>query len=257
MTITTPPHAARGPERAYWHDGSVATRVLVLEDDDGLRTSLRLMLEQDGYEVLEAERTEVGLAHLREGPIDVMLVDLVLGGIDGFTFIRRARLETIAPIIVISARDKTTDVVHALEAGADDYVKKPFDVDEVQARLRAALRRPSIADGRHVRAEEAVVLDSANGPLVFDPGAAQLRRAGEIIHLTHTEFQLLVALSENAGRVLSRSQLLEQAWTSGHFGDERIVDVHIRRLRTKVEIDPSTPKLVQTIRGLGYRLDLR
>jgi len=235
----------------------VATRVLVLEDDDGLRTSLRLVLEQEGYEVLEAERTEVGLSHLRSGPIDVMLVDLVLGGIDGFTFIRRARRETIAPIIVISARDKTTDVVHALEAGADDYVKKPFDVDEVQARLRAALRRPTIAGGRHALRQNAIVLDAAHGPLVFDSEAAQLRRGDEIIHLTHTEYQLLVALSENAGRVLSRSQLLEQAWTDGHFGDERIVDVHIRRLRTKVEVDASAPELVQTIRGLGYRLDLR
>lgn len=236
---------------------SVATRVLVLEDDDGLRTSLRLMLEQDGYDVFEADRAEVGLAQLRETPIDVMLVDLLLGGIDGFTFIRRARRRTTAPIIVISARDKTTDIVHALEAGADDYVKKPFDVDEVQARLRAALRRPSIAGDRHARPQLATVLDSANGPLVFDPSAAQLRRADEVIHLTHTEYQLLVALSENAGRVLSRSQLLEHAWTGGHFGDERIVDVHIRRLRTKVEIDPGAPELVQTIRGLGYRLDLR
>ncbi len=235
----------------------VATRVLVLEDDDGLRTSLRLMLEQDGYDVLEAERTEVGLAHLAETPVDVMLVDLVLGGIDGFTFIRRARRQTIAPIIVISARDKTTDVVHALEAGADDYVKKPFDVDEVQARLRAALRRPGIAGGGQAPVQRTLVIDAANGPLLLDPAAAQLRRADEIIHLTHTEYRLLVALAENAGRVLSRSQLLEQAWTGGHFGDERIVDVHIRRLRTKIESDPSTPELVQTIRGLGYRLDVR
>jgi len=257
MTITPGSRTRRGPVSTDWHHETVATRVLVLEDDDGLRTSLRLMLEQDGYDVVEADRTEVGLARLADAPVDVMLVDLVLGGIDGFTFIRRARQQTIAPIIVISARDKTTDVVHALEAGADDYVKKPFDVDEVQARLRAALRRPTIAGGRHSSALPATVLDSANGPLVFDASAAQLRRADEIVHLTHTEYRLLVALAENAGRVLSRSQLLEQAWTEGHFGDERIVDVHIRRLRTKVEVDPSAPELVQTIRGLGYRLDLR
>ncbi|HEX7739206.1 MAG TPA: response regulator transcription factor [Marmoricola sp.] len=232
-------------------------RVLVLEDDDGLRTSMRLVLEQEGYGVLEADHTEAGLALVREHRVDVMLVDLMLGGIDGFTFIRRARRTSTAPIIVISARDTTVDVVHALEAGADDYVKKPFDVDEVRARVRAALRRPSIATGRHTRAARPVVIDSANGPLVFDVAAAQLRRADQIVHLTHTEYRLLVALCGQAGRVLSRSQLLEQAWVDGHYGDERIVDVHIRRLRTKLEIDPSRPELVQTIRGLGYRLDLR
>ncbi len=236
--------------------GQVTTRVLILEDDDGLRTSLRLMLEQDGYEVVEAERTEVGLARLAQAPVDVMLVDLMLGGIDGFTFIRRARRESTAPIIVISARDRTADVVQALESGADDYVKKPFDVEEVQARLRAALRRPRIADTESAGSRDVQVLDSVHGPLVFDELAAQLRRGETIVHLTHTEFRLLVALCQNAGQVLGRSQLLEQVWTDGHFGDERIVDVHIRRLRTKVEIDPSTPRLVQTIRGLGYRLDL-
>lgn len=231
--------------------------VLVLEDDDGLRTSLRLMLEQEGYDVAEAARADEGLAQLRQRHVDVMLVDLMLGGIDGFTFIRRARQETAAPIIVISARDKSTDVVQALRAGADDYVKKPFDVDELQARLSAALRRPRIAAGRHAQPARAMVIDSVNGPLVFDASAAQLRRDGERIHITHTEFRLLAALCENAGRVLSRDQLLEQAWPDGHFGDARIVDVHIRRLRTKVEVDPGAPELVLTVRGLGYRLDPR
>ncbi|WP_249666283.1 response regulator transcription factor [Nocardioides faecalis] len=232
------------------------TRVLVLEDDDHLRTSLRLMLEQDGKEVVEAERAETALQAVLAGPVDVMLVDLMLGGVDGFTFIRQARQHTTAPIIVISARDSTTDVVLALEAGADDYVRKPFDVEEVQARLAAALRRPTIAE--HGSAgTSGKVLDSTHGPLVFDQDAASLTRGGEEIHLTHTEYQLLVALSAHAGQVLSRSTLLAHAWSDGHYGDERVVDVHVRRLRTKIEADPGRPQLLSTVRGLGYRLNVR
>ncbi|WP_343076444.1 response regulator transcription factor [Jiangella mangrovi] len=229
--------------------------MLVLEDDYGLRTSLRLVLEQDGYTVVEAAEAVTALALVRSERVDVMLVDLMLGGLDGFTFIRGARPETTAPIIVISARDGARDVVMALEAGADDYVRKPFDVAEVQARLRAALRRPDIAADGSPDVGAAVVLDSGHGPLVFDPAAATLRRGDEDVHLTHTEFKLLHALTENSGRMMSRGSLLARVWTDGHFGDERIVDVHIRRLRTKIEQDPGAPAIVLTIRGLGYRLD--
>ncbi|WP_203416502.1 response regulator transcription factor [Jiangella ureilytica] len=235
----------------------VSRRVLVLEDDYGLRTSLRLVLEQDGYTVAEAADAVTALALVRSEHVDVMLVDLMLGGLDGYTFIRSARPETTAPIIVISARDGSRDVVTALEAGADDYVRKPFDVAEVQARLRAALRRPDIAAHGASDPGTAVVLDSRHGPLVFDPVAATLKRGEEEVHLTHTEFKLLHALTENAGKVMGRGSLLSRVWTDGHFGDDRIVDVHIRRLRTKIEQDPGAPAIVLTIRGLGYRLDLR
>ncbi|SDU76687.1 DNA-binding response regulator, OmpR family, contains REC and winged-helix (wHTH) domain [Jiangella alkaliphila] len=227
----------------------------MLEEDYGLRTSLRLVLEQDGYTVVEAADAMTALALVRAEHVDVMLVDLMLGGLDGFTFIRSARPDATAPIIVISARDAARDVVTALEAGADDYIRKPFDVAEVQARLRAALRRPAIAAHEAPDAGSAVVLDSRYGPLVFDPVAATLRRGEEEVHLTYTEFKLLHTLTENAGKVMARGSLLSQVWTDGHFGDERIVDVHIRRLRTKIEQDPGAPALVLTIRGLGYRLD--
>lgn len=242
----------------------MATRVLVLEDDVGLRTSLRLVLEDDGYEVVEAGDAEAALALVESGEPHIMLVDLMLGGVDGFTFIRRARPRTEAPIVVMSARDGVEDIVAALEAGADDYVSKPFDVAEVQARLRALLRRPTMVSAADTGSAEpgdtsgeVWVLDSVDGPLVFDRAAAHLSRGEREIHLTMTEYKLLSVLSENLGRVLSRNTLLEHVWDRGFFGDERIVDVHVRRLRKKLEVDPGEPRTLVTVRGLGYRLDAR
>jgi DNA-binding response OmpR family regulator len=231
-------------------------RLLMLEDDVGLRTSLRMMLEDDGYDVVEAGDAEQALEMVNREPVELMLVDLMLGGMDGFSFIRRVRPHTEAPIVVVSARDGVEDIVAALESGADDYVTKPFVVDEVKARLRALLRRPALGNPAEREKGEVHVLD-ADGPLVFDRAAALLTRAEAEIHLTNTEFRLLSVLADNAGRVLSRSSLLEHVWDRGFFGDERIVDVHVRRLRKKLERDPSSPTTLVTVRGLGYRLDAR
>ena len=242
----------------------ITKRVLLLEDDLGLRTSLRLVLEDDGYDVAEAADAESALSIVEESRVDVMLVDLMLGGVDGFTFIRRARPVSQAPIVVVSARDGVEDIVAALEAGADDYVTKPFDVSEVQARLRAMLRRPVLVSPAAAgdtadagAAAEVVVLDTVEGPLVFDRAGAHLRRGDREIHLTMTEYKLLTVLSDNVGRVLTRTALLDHVWDRGFFGDERIVDVHVRRLRKKLEIDPGEPRTLVTVRGLGYRLDAR
>jgi DNA-binding response OmpR family regulator len=235
----------------------VAVQVLVLEDDDGIRTSLRLALEDRGYEVVEAGAAEDALQYTAEHVVDAMLVDLMLGGMDGFTYIRRVRKYSEAPIVVLSARDSTDDIVSGLEAGADDYVTKPFVVDEVEARLRALLRRPTLGSATGAAesgSPDALVLNE-DDQLVLDRAAASLRRAGEDVHLTRTEYRLLETLAENAGRVLSRRSLLERVWDHGFFGDERIVDVHVRRLRRKIERQPSDPEVLVTVRGLGYRLD--
>ena len=238
----------------------MSLKLLVLEDDDGIRTALSLAMEDEGYEVTEAASAEAALQLVQRNPPDLMLVDLMLGGMDGFSFIREVRPNSQAPIIVISARTDTHDIVAALEAGADDYVTKPFQVKEVGARLRALRRRAGVtvtASGPSPVEQSSLVLDSERGPLVLDVGAGVVRRGGEEVHLTLTEFRLLCELASPAGRVLSRRSLLERVWDRGYFGDERIVDVHVRRLRTKIEANPNAPLLVVTVRGQGYRLDVR
>ncbi len=234
----------------------MSQRVLVVEDDDGIRTALALALEDEGYDVDAHASAESGLVAVNATPPDLMLVDLMLGRMDGFTFIRTARQFTDAPVIVVSARDDTHDIVAALEAGADDYVTKPFVVKEVTARLRALMRRgratsPDEPGGRRL------VLDAGPPVLTLEMDAGRVTADGAEVHLTVTEFRLLCELASPPDRVLSRPALLDRVWDRGFFGDERIVDVHIRRLRTKVERDPSDPKIVVTVRGLGYRLQTR
>lgn len=230
---------------------------MIVEDDDRVRGALRLAMEDEGYDVAEAEEAEAALTHLRTiGVPDVMIVDLMLGGMDGFTCIREIRRDHDVPIIVVSARDDTHDVVAALEAGADDFVTKPFEIKEITARMRALRRRARLS--MEPQAPVEVVLDAdPESPLILSPEGGAVRRGDEEINLTITEFRLLCELADAPGRVLSRDVLLERVWDRGFFGDERIVDVHMRRLRTKIERDPSDPRVVVTVRGLGYRLDVQ
>ncbi|MFV0458635.1 MAG: response regulator transcription factor [Actinomycetales bacterium] len=235
----------------------VSVRLLVVEDDDGIRAALRLALADEGYEVLEAPSAEEGLEVLQTQTADAMLVDLMLGGMDGYTFIRRVRANHDSPIIVLSARADTPDIVDALEAGADDYVTKPFDLSVLRARIKVLLRRaPQSTIVRLDRRPGRLVLDSSR-ELVLNIDAGTLTTNTGPLHPTATEMRLLVELASPPGTVHSRQELLEKVWDRGYFGDERIVDVHVRRLRTKIEVDPANPQLVATVRGMGYRLDVQ
>ncbi|MBM7790252.1 response regulator transcription factor [Tenggerimyces flavus] len=235
----------------------MTNRLLIVEDDDRIRATLRLGLEDEGYVIVESASAESALKEVEDTPPDVMIVDLMLSGMDGFACIREVRRHRNLPIIVVSARTDSHDIVAGLEAGADDYVTKPFQIKEISARLRALLRRtrPAIADES---SDAEMVIDSV-GPsaLVLSHRAGTVRRGEDDIHLTLTEFRLLSELASVPGRVVSRRSLLETVWDRDYFGDERIVDVHVRRLRAKIEPDPAHPCLILTVRGLGYRLDRR
>jgi len=221
------------------------TAVLVIEDDDRIRLALMLALQDEGYTAYGAASAEEGLRLHRSQPVDNILVDLMLPGLDGFECIRQVRRDDDVPIVVISARDDTHDIVAALEAGADDYVVKPVAIKELSARLRAVRRR--------VRAANFQVPVLTFGDLEISPEAGEVRRAGQPVAVTRTEFRLLCELAEHAGRVLSRQQLLQRVWGYDR-GDERLVDVHVGRLRQKIEADPARPRHLVTLRGLGYKL---
>ncbi|MGY1683125.1 response regulator [Geodermatophilus sp. SYSU D01176] len=236
-----------------------APRLLLVEDDDPIRTALRWALEDEGYDVAEAVSGEEAVRQVSAETPDLMVVDLMLGSMDGFAVIREVRRDHDLPVIVVSARADTHDIVAALEAGADDYVTKPFQVKEITARLRALRRRAGSGTGGPGTPDAGpaeVVLDRhPDAPLVLREMRGTVHRGEQQVPLTLTEFRLLCELATEPGRVFSRQALLERVWEHGFFGDERIVDVHIRRLRTKVELDPSAPRVVVTVRGLGYRLD--
>jgi len=224
----------------------MGTRILTVEDDERIRTSVRLALEDEGYEVAEAASGEDALLAFGQAPADVVLIDIMLPGMDGFEVCRAIRKLSDVPIVMVTARADTHDVVAGLEAGADDYLTKPHAPKELSARIRALLRRS--------RSSDSVAPQMTFGDLEILPDEGVVRLAGEEVQLTKTEFRLLVELASNPGRVLSREVLLERVWGYGYFGDGRLVDVHVRRLRTKVEADPAHPRHVVTVRGLGYKL---
>ena len=234
----------------------MGARVLIVEDDEHVRSSLRLALEQEGNEIAEAGSAEEGLPAFRRQPPDVVLVDIMLPGADGFDLCRDLRRLSDVPILVLTARSDSHDVVAALEAGADDYVVKPAVPKELAARIRALLRRASRAPaGASTTAGPGATTRLVFGDLEIEPESATVRRRGQPVALTKTEFRLLCELAESAGRVLSREALLERVWGYDYFGDSRLVDVHVRRLRRKVEDDPSSPRWIVTVRGLGYKVE--
>jgi len=226
----------------------MADAVLIVEDDDRIRASLRLALEDNGYRPIEAADGETALELMDGGSPDVVLLDLMLPGIDGYETCRRIRRTSDVPILIVSARVDSHDVVEGLEAGADDYIRKPFDVPELTARLRALRRRlrPATDDDEDELRAAGITLSADRGEVRID---------GRELHLTKTEFRLLHEFMRHPGRVFSREMLLERVWEYGYFGDPRIVDVHIGRLRAKIEADTADPKRLVTVRGFGYKLD--
>jgi two-component system, OmpR family, response regulator MtrA len=221
-------------------------RVLLVEDDASIREVAKLGLEQAGFRVTTAPDGREGLLHFRQSPFDLVVLDVMLPNLDGYEVCRQIRAESRVPIIMLSAKSETVDIVVGLELGADDYVTKPFELPELVARARAAVRRSS------AEPEEPVI---TRGDLEIDPGAFLVRRGGEEINLTATEFKLLLELARRPSQVFTRELLLQRVWNYDFLGDSRLVDVAVQRLRAKVEADPKEPRMIKTVRGVGYRFD--
>ena len=222
-------------------------RLLFIEDDDQIRLALRLALEDEGYVVDEAGDGRSGLAAFDRDEPDLVIVDLRLPDIQGFDVCRTIRAKSIVPIMIVTAQTDTYDLVAGLEAGADDYVTKPVVPKELAARIRALLRRVQLHEPNPAKA-------TVFGDLELRREQGTALKRGEEVPLTKTEFLLLCEFADHAGMVLSRDQLLERVWGYDYLGDSRLVDAHIRRLRVKIEDHPDEPKLIVTVRGIGYRL---
>ena len=220
-------------------------RILVIEDDASIRELTERGLRAAGFEVTTAATGDDGLGRFRADRPDAVVLDVMLPGMDGLEVCKAIRAASAVPVVMLTARSETLDVVVGLESGADDYVTKPFEMPELIARVRASLRR---ASGNHPSDEGLRV-----GEVRIDVAAHTVTRADERIELTPTEFRLLTELARHAGNVLSREQLLELVWGYDYLGDSRLVDATIQRLRAKIETTPSTPRTIETVRGVGYR----
>lgn len=239
----SPPHGSN--DRPLMGQNEPVPSLLLIEDDDAIRTALELSLTRQGHRVATAASGEDGLKLLREQRPDLIVLDVMLPGIDGFEVCRRIRRTDQLPIILLTARSDDIDVVVGLESGADDYVVKPVQGRVLDARIRAVLRRGERESN-----------DSATfGSLVIDRAAMTVTKNGEDLQLTPTELRLLLELSRRPGQALSRQQLLRLVWEHDYLGDSRLVDACVQRLRAKVEDVPSSPILIRTVRGVGYRLD--
>lgn len=226
-------------------DPTGAQRILLVEDDPSIREITAIGLSAAGFAVETAEDGVIGLDRFRNEPFDLVLLDLMLPRLDGYEVARQIRRTSTVPIVMLTARSEAIDVVVGLEAGADDYVRKPFELPELVARIRAALRR---AGG--ISADETTL---RLGTLTIDVPGRTVTRDGADVPLTRTEFDLLLELARHPGQVLSRDVLLDRVWGYDYLGDSRLVDVAIQRLRAKVERDPALPELIQTVRGAGYK----
>ena len=220
-------------------------RILVVEDDPSLRELTERGLRGAGFDVASAATGDAGLARFRTDSPDLVVLDVMLPGLDGLEVCQAIRAASAVPVVMLTARSDTIDVVVGLEAGADDYVTKPFEMPELVARVRAALRRAT----RSERSDDVLLIGSVR----VDVTAHTVERDDEGIELTPTEFRLLVELGRHAGNVLSREQLLDRVWGYDYLGDSRLVDATVQRLRAKIETEPARPQVIETVRGVGYR----
>jgi two-component system response regulator MtrA len=218
-------------------------RILVVDDDPALAEMLGIVLRSDGFEPSFVADGDRALAAFRATKPDLVLLDLMLPGVDGIDVCRQIRAESGTPIVMLTARTDTVDIVLGLESGADDYVVKPFKPKELVARIRARMRRFDAVD------TEALTI----GDVAIDVAGHTVSRDGEPINLTPLEFDLLVCLARKPHQVFTREVLLEQVWGYRHAADTRLVNVHVQRLRSKVEHDPENPEIVVTVRGVGYK----
>ncbi|MGO1770301.1 MAG: response regulator [Microbacterium sp.] len=227
----------------------MTTRVLLVEDEPDLADPLAYLLRREGFEVEIAEDGDQALTGFRERGADVILLDLMLPGMPGTEVCRQVRTTSAVPIIMLTAKDSEIDIVVGLELGADDYVTKPYSARELLARMRAVLRR-SQQDEAEV--DERVL---TGGRVTLDVDRHTVAVDGEPINMPLKEFELLELLMRNAGRVLTRGQLIDRVWGSDYFGDTKTLDVHIKRIRSRIEEVPGSPEMLVTVRGLGYRFE--
>ena len=225
------------------------TKILVVEDEASFSEALAYVLGKEGFEVIVADTGDGAIAAFDKSGADLVLLDLMLPGLSGTEVCKQLRSRSDVPIIMLTAKDTEVDKVVGLELGADDYVVKPYSKAELVARIKAVLRRNNadafVNQGGSISA----------GPVVIDVERHQVSINGENIALPLKEFELLEFLVRNSGRVLTRTQLIDRVWGSDYFGDTKTLDVHVKRLRAKIEKDPANPVYIQTIRGLGYKFE--
>ena len=244
-----PSSARRGPALVRSSGGTQVTRVLVVEDEESFSDAISYLLRKEGFEVAVCATGPDALSAFDRTGADLVLLDLMLPGLPGSEVYReRSARHTSLPVIMLTAKDSEIDKVVGLELGADDYVTKPFSSRELVARMRAVLRRRGETDEVTVSAMEA-------GPVRMDVDRHVVTVRGGRVQLPLKEFELLQVLLRNADRVLTRMQLIDRVWGADYVGDTKTLDVHIKRLRAKIEVDPANPRHIVTVRGLGYKFD--
>lgn len=229
----------------------MAQHILLVEDEDSISKPLAFLLEREGYRVTIVDDGAEAVRSFTENPVDLVLLDLMLPSLPGTEVCRAIRQTSLVPIIMLTAKDSEIDIVVGLELGADDYITKPYSTRELLARLRAALRRSAAPVEEADEEADSLVIDENGVRLDSERHTVTVR--GEEITMPLREFELLEMLMRHSGRVLTRGQLIDRVWGSNYYGDTKTLDVHVKRIRARIEEEPSKPELISTIRGVGYR----